>query len=365
MKIGVDTRELKKDKAGKGWYVFNVLKEILNIDQENEFILYGDIDTQFLKAPNAKQIIVQGSSISWHYKVARRLKKDGVDLYWAPTSPIVPAITSISTIMTIHDLTTLLFPDKHLLKSRIIDKLFLKKALSKTKTILADSEATKSDLERLFPFSENKITVSCLGYDKAFKKLPDSEVENKISKYNLKPGYILFVGTLEPRKNVEGIIESYARINSKMQDDHHLVLVGKKGWYYNSILEKIEQSGIKNNIKVLDYVPFDDLPALYNGAGIFLYPSFYEGFGLPPLEALACGTPVIASNVSSLPEVIGDAGILVDPNNHDQIAHAIEKVLSDEKTRINMQRSSLGQAARFSWSECAKETARMMQEAIK
>lgn len=356
MRIGVDTRELTGEKAGKGWYVFHILMRLRDIDQKNNYVFYGNYETQYPDWPGTEKVKIGGSELLWHHKVAKRLKSDKIDLYWAPTSPIVPAIATVPTIMSIMDLTTLLFPDKHLIKGRLVDMVFLKRAVNKTKRIICISKATERDLIAYAPKAKGKTEVIYLGYDESFKRLDDKIVKETLDKYKLKPGYILSVGTLEPRKNIAKLIESYAQLDKQLQDKHPLVIVGKRGWFYEEIFAAIEKNKLKEKVKFLEYVPFSDLPAIYNGASVFVYPSLYEGFGLPPLEAMACGKPVIVTNVSSLPEVVGKAGILINLHNTKEIAERMEKLLTNNVLRKQYSGLAMKQAKKFSWQKCAKET---------
>lgn len=364
MKIGVDVRELAGKKAGIGWYVFHVLKNILELDTKNNYTLYSDSEIDFPAHDNAAIKIIAKGGLGWHYAVTKEMLKDKIDLYWAPTSPIVPALTKVRTIMTIHDMTTFLFPGKHELKGRVINKLYLKKALKKTTKVLAISESTKRDLQKIFPVPDAKIAITYPGYDESFKPLPESEVKAARDKYKLDKEYILCVGTLEPRKNIGGLIESYNLLTDEVKEKYDLVLVGKKGWLYDEIFKRVADLKLQEYIKFLDYVDFADLPAIYNGAEIFVYPSLYEGFGLPPLEAMACGKAVITSNVSSLPEVVGDAAILIDPKNTISLADEIANLLNDLKKIIELEQKSLVQAQKFSWKKTAEKTLEAFKKAV-
>lgn len=361
MRIGVDTRELTKNKAGKGWYVFHVLTKFKDIDKKNEYFLYGNEETEFPEWPESKKIVIGGSDLLWHWKVAQRLARDGINLFWAPTSPIVPYFANVPTVMTIHDLTNILFPDTHTTKGKIIDKLFLKKALKKTRHIITISEATKKDLIKYCPETKNKISVTLLGYDTLFKPLSNQETEQKIEKYKLQKGYVLYVGTIEPRKNIINLMRAYKALPANLKSKHPLVLVGKKGWLSEPIFEAMKEPFIADDIKYLEYVPFEDLPAIYNGAKVFVFPSLYEGFGLPPLEAMACGTPVITGNTSSLPEVVGKAGFLVSPNDTDTLKSKMRFLLTDETARQQYSKLGIEQSAQFSWSNTARQTLDILQ----
>lgn len=358
MKIGVDIRELVKTKAGKGWYVFHVLNNIKSIDSNNSYVMYGNVATELSvleKWNKARFVKIDSNELMWHYKVSKRLKKDRVDLYWAPTSPIVSAITDVPTVMTVHDMTTFLFPGNHTLKSRLVEKIFFGKAIRKTAKIICDSKATKNDLVKFFPQAKNKTAVTYLGFDEAFRLMPDNIVCQTLNKHQITSPYILYVGTIEPRKNLVKLIEAYEHLPIDLIKKYQLVIVGKKGWKLEPIIKKINSSQYRTNIKQLDYVPFSDLPALYNGASVFVFPSLYEGFGLPPLEAMACRTPVITSNVSSLPEVVGKSAILVDPNNITDMVEKIRKILTDSNYRKHYADLAFTQSRKFSWQKTAEE----------
>jgi glycosyltransferase involved in cell wall biosynthesis len=180
----------------------------------------------------------------------------------------------------------------------------------------------------------------------------------------LEPGYILFVGTLEPRKNVPGLLQAYRQLVDAKATDALLVLVGGKGWLYEEIFERVETLRLAGRVRFLQGVANNDLPALYNAAGVLVAPSFYEGFGLPPLEAMACGTPAVVANRASLPEVVGDAGLLIDPDNVEDIAQAITRVLADERLRARMREDGLAQAACFSWERTARETLNVYRQML-
>lgn len=363
MRIGVDVRELAGKKAGKGWYVWRLMECLREIDRENEYILYSDKEILDCKLPEKHELIlIEKHGLGWHWAVKNRLKSDRIDVYWAPTSLIVPALTELKTVMTIHDLTVLLFPKMHTWKNRLIEKALTGLAVKKTSRILTISEATKDDLMRLFPKSKDKIVVAKLGVDGEYRPIVDLEIEKILKKYGLKRGYLLFVGTLEPRKNLINLIKAYHELDEKVRSENKLVIVGKKGWYFEEIFALVEEYGLKKAVIFLGYVPGEDMPAIYNGAKIFVYPSKYEGFGLPVLEAMACGVPVITSNVSSLPEVIGEAGVLVSPDNLDEITNKIEELISDDKKRDEMSRLGLIKAEEFDWKKTARATLDVLTE---
>jgi len=229
--------------------------------------------------------------------------------------------------------------------------------------IITVSENSKSEIIKYLNVSEEKISVIYGGYADIFKLESDDRLSSDVKrKYNITGNYLLYVGTLEPRKNLLGLIRAYAQ--SRAKDDFILVLAGGKGWQYENIFKLVRELKLENRIIFTGYVPENDLPGLYQGATLFVYPSFYEGFGLPPLEAMACGLPVIVSHTTSLPEVVGDAGVYVDPNDVEQISFSIDTVLSDSELRQTLIQRGLERAKLFSWEKAAKETLKLYQKVV-
>jgi glycosyltransferase involved in cell wall biosynthesis len=231
-----------------------------------------------------------------------------------------------------------------------------------SKSIIAISNATKADIVRHYPFAKSKTYVTTLGYDKEKfnTAISDEDVRRIKIRYSIVTDYILFLGTLKPSKNIEGLIEAFAKISPGFPSIK-LVLAGKKGWLYDSIFEKVENMGLKGKIVFTDFMPEEDKPTLIKGAKVFILPSFWEGFGLDILSAMACGVPVVASNVGSLPEVMGDAGISVNPKNTDAIAEGIREVLSADKSKYNsLVEKGLRQVRKFSWEKTTRETLKVI-----
>ena len=227
-----------------------------------------------------------------------------------------------------------------------------------------DSNSTKNDIIKFYPRYEDKIKVIYLGVESHFFPRSSQEVEKVLNKYNFNFKYFLFLGTVEPRKNIVRVVDAFIRLKQEENIEHKLVIIGRKGWLYKEILEKISKTPFSHDIVFSDFMSDNDLPFLYSGAEIFLYPSLYEGFGLPVLEAMSCGSPVITSNLSSLPEVAGDAAILVDPMNVEEIVQAMEKLLRDRELRKELKRKSLERAKFFSWDMAAKETLHLYEDIL-
>lgn len=280
-------------------------------------------------------------------------------------APVVelPKTYTGKTVMTVHDLTFIKHPQYHPEVVINLVKVFPKLA-QKVDFIIADSQATKNDLVAHTGVSEKKVTVVYLAADEKFRPLGKNKVLEVIEKYKLSNPYIMFVGSFEPRKNIVGLIQAFSLVKQKIKT-LDLVLVGRKGWLFEPILKEIKNSPCQDSIRWLDKVGDGDLPALLNGTAVFAYPSFYEGFGLPILEAMSCGVPVVCSNSSSMPEVGGDAAYYVNPDSIEDIAKGILTVINDSKLQRQMIQRGLTRAKNFSWEKTAKETLDVYREVVK
>ncbi len=260
------------------------------------------------------------------------------------------------SVVTVHDLSFVLFPNTFNNLNRIYLTLFTKSSVSRANKVIAVSENTKQDLIRLFGVPGEKIDVVCHGTEDIFRPVENSaELEALRRERGVPEKYVLFIGTLEPRKNVHTLIKAFAQVK-KAGLPHKLVVGGAKGWLWSEIFAAVEQLHLEGEVIFPGYISLDEEPLWYNGADLFVYPSLYEGFGFPPLEAMSCGTPVITSNCSSLPEVVGDAGLLVDPTSSEHLAEAMLTVLTDPALAEEMRAKGLVRAKSFSWAEAARRT---------
>ena len=370
--------------SGVSEYTLNLLTEIFQQDQENQYKLFynsgHDISARMPKFdfPNVEVISSRYPNKLFNNILQRFFcwpkidQKLGVDLFFVPNIGFISLSDKCKKIITIHDLSFLRYGDFFSWKRQLWHKLInVKKIIKSFDLVIAVSENTKRDLIELCGVPEEKIKVIYSGIGKEFKDYHDlisGEVKNPPTpfikganivknKYSLPDKFILFLGTIEPRKNIGGLIRAYSqfRDNNLGMNDVKLVLAGGKGWKFKNIFREYEKSKYRSDIIWLDYVDAGDKAGVYNLASLFVYPSFYEGFGFPPLEAMACGVPVISSNSSSLPEIVNNAGILITPNNISELATAIEKVLKDEELRKTLISRGLENVKRFSWEECAKE----------
>jgi glycosyltransferase involved in cell wall biosynthesis len=381
MKIGIDVRTLMdKYYSGVSTYSFNLIQELLKIDKENNYFLYynsakkiklpefeGNYSVVYTKYPNKIFNYLLQKNLSWP-KIDNVL--GGLDIFLAPHYNFMALSSGAKKVLTIHDLSFLRYPEYFSRRKNFWHQLInIKKLAHNMDVIVAVSENTKQDVVELLNIDENKIRVVYSGLEDIFiksisnlennnseKNLDDIKCKDVKEKYNLPNKYILSLSNLEPRKNLKTLISAYNKIRDVNPDfnDIKLVICGARGWRYNNIFASIEKSKYKKDIIYTSYIDNVDKPYIYKQAQIFVYPSFYEGFGFPPLEAMASAVPVIASFSSSLPEIIDKAGILVDPKSSDELATVMTKLLKDERLRNYYIAKGLNRAKEFSWQKTAK-----------
>ena len=384
MKIGIDIRCLMNEKySGVAWYTYNLIMALLKLDQANEYVLFYN-SSKLVKLPAFDFTNIRPVGFRWPNKLFNlsliffgQPKLDrligGVDVFFTPNLHFVSWSNGCKKVAVVHDLSFLANPIWFTLKQRLWHKLILRnKILQEADIIIADSENTKDDLVDLLGVPAEKIRVVYLGVFVPLPFRPEprimrGEVEKSFLmqgipplaslarddkgvrvKHNLPDKYFLFVGTIEPRKNVLGIIKAWQKLNQEVG----LVLAGDWGWK----VAEVERLVVQNkNIILLGYVPEEDKITLYQSAIALVYPSFYEGFGLPILEAMANGCPVICGNNSSQGEVLGDCGLLVNPDNLNEISHAIELMLTDENLRQDFISRGKERAKEFTWQKTASQ----------
>ncbi|TEU13552.1 MAG: glycosyltransferase [Anaerolineales bacterium] len=275
-----------------------------------------------------------------------------VDIFHS-TDFVLPPVRQARTILTVHDLTFMRLPECAEAGLRAYLNKVVSPSIERADLLLADSQSTKNDLIELLGVSPDKIEVVYAGVERRFRPMKGEMALRRAKKrYRLDSPFILSLGTLEPRKNFTGLIEAYALMGDK---ELKLVIAGGKGWLYDEIFARVEELGLEDKISFPGFIADEDLPALYNLAELFVFPSLYEGFGLPPLEAMACGTPVVTSDRPSLPEVVGGAGLMVEATDSQELAKAMERVLTDENLRREMREKGLKQAAKFTWEAAAEK----------
>lgn len=371
MRIWIDGKEANvPQRLGSSQVAFNLIKSLEKIDKVNDYtILLPSIpDEDFPpERENWKYKILKPNRL-WtiiSLPLALLFAKSRPDVFFSPTH-YIPRFPFIKRVVTIFDLSYLHFPQMFNRKDLWQLKNWSGYSIKNAKKVITISHFSKSDIAKNYGISKEKITVAYPGYDLAnYKVIRDEEKIKKIKdSYRIdSDNYIIYIGTLQPRKNLIKLIESVARI-----DNLKLVIVGKtngpgrSGWMYEDILARPKQLGIEDRVIFTGFVPPEHLSYLLSGATAFVLPSLYEGFGIPVVDAMACGVPVIVSNVSSLPEVVGSAGLLINPQSTDQIEQAIRTLVSDKKLRQKYSKEVLRQAERFSWDKMARTVKQVLEE---
>lgn len=359
MRIGYDATILTRRLTGIGYYTLNLVEAIAKGYPEHEIYLFAH--KPLLKTPDYPNIkaVIKGS-MQAHLFVQMQLpglaRRYEIDIIHGPNF-YLPLSCKIPSVVTIHDLSVLLFPEFHSFLHRQSQR-FLLPSVNRADAVICDSFSTASDLVKLKPDVETKVHTVHLAVDEKF--FIDSADMGIVEKYSLPEEYILFVGTLEPRKNLVGLLRAFATICHKIP--HDLVIAGGIGWKNTELYRTIEDLMISDRVHFAGYVNDEDLPSLYRLASVFVYPSFYEGFGLPPLEAMACGTPTVTSNTSSMPEVTGESAILIDPHCDGEIAEAIINITQDSRKAEKLSKDGRLQAGKFKWEKTAVETIKIYQK---
>lgn len=364
----IGATSLVQPLTGIGQYTLNLAQELstnphLNIDYFNGYSWSKTPDVRH--SPNMGKIKNFVRQFLPHSYEARRFaqqkafnltnNKNKANIYHEPN--FLPLEFDGPTVITVHDLSYIRHPEAHPLERVRVMNKFLPSAIEQSSCIIADSNFTKSEIVHEFKIDNNKVHVTHLGKSLSFYPRSKTETQDVLKKYNLNQGkYILAVGTLEPRKNLTQVISAYRLMSSELAEQFPLVIAGVRGWKEAGLLTELEVLLKVKKAYLLGYVSASDLPYLYGGARAFVFPSLYEGFGLPPLEAMACGTPVITSNTSSIPEVVGDAGLMVDIGDVDTMRNYIEKVCEDDAECLQLSVAGIERASKFSWHECAKQT---------
>jgi glycosyltransferase involved in cell wall biosynthesis len=278
------------------------------------------------------------------------------DIFHA-TDHLLPPLRSVRSVFTVHDLIFRFFPEYHLPLNRWYLSLMLPRFIHRADAIIAVSENTRRDVARLMQIPADKITVIYEGVSPAFCPVTDrSALERVRQKYHLPPHFILYLGTIEPRKNLLMLLNAYRALLTQNKSAPDLVIAGRRGWLYQPVFDRVREQGLDTRVHFTGWIEAGDQPLLLSAADVFVYPSLYEGFGLPPLEAMACGLPVLSSGASSLPEIVGEGGILLDPQDTSAWVQALGRVLADGTLRADLSARGVAQAGKFSWDRSARET---------
>ena len=374
MHIGIDAHAIGARQGGNETYIANLIKSLAEIDGDNRYTIY---------LANA------GAAAQWREEFTNRYKNFSVRLLPPPT-PLVrvpvyltyelfrrpvdvlhvqytaPPFCRVPVVVTIHDLAFERMPETFTRRGSFQLKLTVRRTARKAARVATVSEYSRQDLLDIYKLAPEKVVVTYNGVESSFTPRPSvpNEAEEIRRRFGVSRDFLLAVGSLQPRKNLVRLIRAYARLRSERENfSPQLVIVGRKLWLASEIFDEVKRQRWADDVILTGYVADEDLPALYRAARAFVYPSLFEGFGLPPLEAMACGTPVVTSDISSLPEIAGDAALLIDPNDERALANALIEIMNNDRLRAELRVKGIAQAKKFTWRDAAEKTLRLYQEA--
>jgi glycosyltransferase involved in cell wall biosynthesis len=360
MKIAIDARKWRD--YGIGTYVRNVVRHLANVDRETTYFLFchrADESTLRDLAENFVPVVDDSAGYSFkeHVSIPLKLRRLGADLLHSPHY-VLPLLCRVPAVVTIHDCIHLLFPQY--LPNRLAwqyARFMMGSAIHRAALIFTVSEASRNDILRFYPEADPELLqVVPNAIDEAIVADPGEEETQRVKeRYQIRGRFVLYAGNIKPHKNLERLVAAFGRLKQHPSfEDVKLLIIGDEVNRYGSLRRAVEAAGVRQDVRFFGFVPDRTLSALYRLASVFAFPSLYEGFGLPPLEAMACGTPVVTSNLSSLPEVVGDAAVLVDPYQPEDIARGLERVLSDDALRADLSARGRARAQEFSWERSVR-----------
>ena len=374
MRVLIDCTQVTRKKAGVGIYAENMIREIIKLDSGISWFLLvqnDDPDFDFSQHSNVRlmrvssrifrklpfrflleQLFIPLLALAYRINVVHSLHY---------SFPLMPMFSK--KVVTIHDMTMFLMPEMHLASKVRYFRFFIGAAARRADALGFDSHSAHNDFLKLFPHPTPSCDIVHLGKGPQFRPdLDPQEVDRVVRGYGLTQPYVLYIGTIEPRKNLDRLTQAFSTL-AQTYPTHTLVIAGMKGWMYESLFELVRTLGLENRVVFTGFVAETDKPFLIRGAEVFAYVSLYEGFGIPVLEALACGTPTLTSDVSSIPEVTGDAALLIDHSSVQDITAGLERLLADPSLRNELAAKSISQAARFSWPATAATTLNLYRKA--
>ena len=356
MKIGIDCQSITGTPSGLGQYTRKLIEWLPQIDSHNDYHFFHCWKNFRGKTYNR---------LFWENCVLPvKASQQKLDILHVPAFAI-PLFRNVARqiVVTVHDLIGVLFPENLSPVSRFYWSKWLPFVNRNADLVIADSECTKSDIIRFMKLDPKKIRVVPLAADERFEvQKNEREILDVCLKYSVQRPFIFFLGNVEPRKNLPRLIHAFKQLKRKEKIGHQLVIGGSRSWHYPELAQSLMSSGVAEYIKFIDYVDENDIVALYQASDLFVFPSLYEGFGLPILEAMACGIPVITSHISSIPEVGGNAVYYVNPHNEDELAKAIQHVLSDRNLWQDLKRRGFERVRQFSWKRTAEKTRQVFKE---
>lgn len=375
MKIGIDIRHITD--FGVGTYIRNILRGLVRLDHENRYVLIGDPERahEIGDLPeNFQPVEVKRSDTTFGQAMEFRrvVRREGCDLVHVPHLLSMPLLLPCPYVVTVHDLLDYMYRTSSASGfRRMMHFQFTKRVLSQAARIFAVSNFTKNDLQRIFEIPSSQIEVVYNAIDERFRQGHAGEADREFiaERYQVNYPFLLYAGRISPPKNIVRIIEAFSALKGELRKDDKfpdlkLIIIGDDLSSHPDLRRTVIKSDVQNEVRFLGFVPIDVLRIFYDSAKIFVFPSLYEGFGLPPLEAMAHGTPVVTSNTSSLPEVVGNAAVLVNPENVFDIMRALHRVLLDQPLRERLKQRGYEQAARYSWDASAQRILQVYQEIV-
>ena len=369
IRIAIDAHSVGTKLGGNESYAVNLIEALAQIDSINNYTIYVTTNEARDRFSNrwsnfkVRSTLPHTPLIRIPLTLSAELRKHPVDVLHVQFT--APPFCPCPVVVSIHDLSFEHLPQTFKRRSRTQLRLTVRHTARRAARILSLSEHTRSDIMETYGIESDRIKAIPIAAPDHFCRVVDKrELQRVRHTYGIDRDYILSVGSIQPRRNLARLVKAYASLRGECSADKlpKLVLVGKCAWLYDETLRTLDELGVKDSVILTGYVPEADLPALYSSALCFVYPSYFEGFGLPPLEAMKCGAPVIVGNRTSLPEVVGDAGLTVDPFDVDAIAGAIRKLMNDSTLRATLSLMGQERASAFTWRETARQTLRIYQE---
>jgi glycosyltransferase involved in cell wall biosynthesis len=367
--FGIDSHSAEREGEGNSTYSRNLISALFAVGGDHDFALFAaNPDHAFYRtvSPRGRSRVirvVQGKGLArlgWGLgRAASRERVDGLHVqYTAPRGYRGPLV------VTVHDLGFLHVPESFPLALRVALRVLVPWSMARASRIITDSEFSRRDILARYAIRPEKIAVIPLGADARFHPRESGEILSVLGRYGLRPGFFFSLGRLNRRKNLERLLQAYARVRTGGRLEAPLVVGGKLDYGVREIFRRAQMSGEASGVRLAGLIADEDLPAFYGAAACFVYPSLFEGFGLPVLEAMACGTPVVASNRTALPELVGDAGLSVDPESVEALAQAMTRILADTDLSADLRRRGLARSRQFSWRETAERTLAVYCETV-
>ncbi|MFZ5585766.1 MAG: glycosyltransferase family 4 protein [Thermodesulfobacteriota bacterium] len=376
MRAAIDVRTVTPMRSGIGNYVLNLMRGLRRVAPEDEFLMIGRGPNLALLAEAARPGQTIPTRVSheshplgdlWeHCWLPRVLDRAGVQVMHGPAVLLPLGRDGFARVATIHDLVAFLYPETIPRKYALYMRWLLRRVVKRAERLVSVSQSTKDDLVRVLGVDPAKVTVAPLAASPTFRPATDPAALDAVRRrYGIRKPFFYHVGNVEPRKNLVRLVKAYLELRPRLAGRAQLVISGQKGWLTGPLFKELAGLNLADDVIFTGFVPQADLPLLMSAARAFVFPSLYEGFGLPALEAMSCGAPLVTSNISSLPEIAGQAALLVEPTEVGEIAAAMWRLFSDDDLHARLSREGLARAAQFSWDACARQTLAAYRAALK